>query len=99
MLTQHAKVHPVSLCPSHSVIAQPLPAAALHEASNVSQAQIVDAGGDLAGMVVGKVLLGILHSHCGQQERPALLPNGLMVVGPVGWSGLQDRTNTPQQMF
>ena len=56
--------------------------AALLEVLDVGEAQVVDARGNLAGVVIGEVLGGVLRRHCGQQERPALLVNGLMVQRP-----------------
>ena len=54
----------------------------LLQVADVGQAEVVDAGGHLAGVVVGEVLLGILRSHRGQQECPALLVDGLVVQWP-----------------
>ena len=55
---------------------------ALLQVADVGQAEVVDAGGHLAGVVVGEMLLGILWGHCGQQECPALLVDGLVVKWP-----------------
>ena len=47
----------------------------------------------LAGMVVREVQLCVLRSDSGQQEGPSLLPNAVMVVGPVGRSCLHQHSN------
>ena len=44
---------------------------------------------DLASVHVWEVLLGILWGNRGKEEGPALLANAVVVVGPVGWHGLQ----------
>ena len=57
------------------------------------QAQIVNAGGHLAGAMVGEILGCILGGHRGQQERLPLLPDALMVVGPIGRGCLHSHVN------
>lgn len=42
----------------------------------------------LAGVVVREMQLSILRGDSRKQKRPPLLANAVMVVGPVGWSGL-----------
>ncbi len=50
------------------------------------------AGVYLARVVIREVGPGILRGDSGQQEGPPLLANAVMVVGPVGWGGLQHHT-------
>ena len=46
---------------------------------------------DLAGVMVRKMQLSILRGDSREQKRPALLSNAVMIVWPVGWSGLHCR--------
>jgi len=43
----------------------------------------------LAGVVIRKVLFGILWRDGGQQEGPPFLANAVVIVWPVGWGCLQ----------
>ncbi len=70
------------LMPSSEAAGRLAAQAALLEVLDVGEAQVVDPGGDLAGVVAGEVLGRVLRRHRGQQERPALLVDGLMVQRP-----------------
>jgi hypothetical protein len=61
---------------------QALPTGNLLELIDICQAQVVNPRRDLAGVVVGEVLLSILRGHRGQQECPALLVDRLVVQRP-----------------
>ena len=70
------------LMPSAEAAGRLAAQAALLEVLDVGEAQVVDPGGDLARVVAGEVLGRVLRRHRGQQERPALLVDGLMVQRP-----------------
>eukprot|EP00232_Nephroselmis_pyriformis_P029101 CAMPEP_0182869000 /NCGR_PEP_ID=MMETSP0034_2-20130328/9659_1 /TAXON_ID=156128 /ORGANISM="Nephroselmis pyriformis, Strain CCMP717" /LENGTH=203 /DNA_ID=CAMNT_0025001435 /DNA_START=99 /DNA_END=707 /DNA_ORIENTATION=- len=52
-----------------------------------AQAEVLLPAGDLAGLVLGEVLLRILRGDGREQEDGALHADGLVVVGPVGRGG------------
>lgn len=45
----------------------------------------------LAGVVVREMQLSVLRGDSRKQKCPSLLANAVMVVGPVGWGGLQQQ--------